>query len=154
MALHSHLARVLMAEALLGTFVALASVACGTRESPPRVPSASVAAYPHATDRLYRLYRRQLTDSNPFPTEQAIACERRRIRIALGSDEGWARTTAVFDTVFRTPADRAAHERAQARLTNAVVYLGGEVCDSLDAVAQRELPLPVAKPPDSAAPRR
>lgn len=127
----------------------LDTISCGSESSSSRVPSKSVATYPHATDRLYRLYRQQLSDPNPFPAEQAIACEQRRMRIALGNDEGKTRADAVLDTVFQTPADRAAHARAQAKLAGAIVYLGGEACDSLDALAQREVPIPAAGRRDS-----
>jgi hypothetical protein len=152
---HRPAAGVPVARALLATLLALAPAACGTRESRrPPTPSRSAATHPHATDRLNRLYRQQLTDANPFPAEQAIACERLRIQAFLGNEEGRARADAVLDTVFRTPADRAAHERAQGRLKNAVVYLGGEVCDSLDAMAERELPFSATPPRDSAARRR
>ena len=79
---------------------------------------------------------------------QRLLCESARLARALGATEATRRTAAVYDTVVRTPADRAAARRAGAAASGRAYAISGEVCDSLRAIADREDgPIPPA--PDS-----
>lgn len=118
--------------------------ACGPRAQPPRRDSAAARAarlYPHATDRLDRLLRRQLTDPDPLSVQQMISCEEIRVAKVLGEDEGVRRIDIVLKTADTSEADFAARQRVQRALVGHATSYGGRACDSLNAIADREDPL-------------
>jgi hypothetical protein len=110
---------------------------------PPRstVPSQSVGTHPRAFDRYARLLQRQLADTNPLPTAQLIACELNRLGSVFGSDELRSRMYPVEDSVWATPALRARADSIDAKLGGHSFEGSGPLCDSLNAIANREDPI-------------
>ena len=124
-------------------------IACS--EPPPQGPPRTLATYPHAADRYARLLQRQLTDSNPIEVQQELSCEAGRLVDVLGGDEMRLRITGVEDSVYRTPAARAARARVEEIVSGRSYEVGGALCDSLNAIADREDPI-VKVAPSAVAP--
>ncbi len=118
--------------------------ACG--EPRPKGPSHTLTTYPHAADRYARLLRRQLSDSNPIALQQQLSCEAARLIDSLGPDEMQLRVAGVEDSVYRTPAARAARTRVDQVISGRSYEVGGPVCDSLNAIADREDPIVKVEP--------
>ncbi len=106
-----------------------------------RTPATSLRTYPHALDRYARILRGQLVDPEPVKVEQELACEGSRISDLLGVDEATRRMKGVRDSVLANPRDRAAHERVLRLLSDQVIQYSGPLCDSLNAIADREDPI-------------
>jgi hypothetical protein len=133
---------------VMGLLLCLA--ACG--EPLPKGPARTLTTYPDAADRYARLKRRQLSDSNPVAIQEQVMCEIARMGRALGPDEVQLRIAGVEDSLYRTPADRAARARVDAIVSGRSYEVSGPLCDSLNAIADREDPI-VKATPNAAAPR-
>jgi hypothetical protein len=106
-----------------------------------RESSTTVSNQPHAADHYARLLRRQLTDSDPKAVQQAITCEMGRIDWAFGGDESRRRLKPVRDSVFRRVEDRRRFNEIDSMLAGQTFEVNGTLCDSLNALANREVPL-------------
>ncbi len=125
-----------------------AFVACA--EPLPKGPAKTLKTYPHAADRYARLLRRQLMDPDPEEVQQELACEDWRLSRVLGVDESTLRVVGVRDTVLATVSARAAHVRVQRMVAGRSYEMGGALCDSLNAIADREdliVKVDTTKPP-------
>lgn len=121
--------------------VGLAALAVACAEPRPKGLARTVASQPHAADRYARILERQLTDSNAQALEQERVCEFARMSVALGVDEAELRAYGVEDTVYRTPDARARHAKVRTAVSGRSYETSGPVCDSLNAIADREAPL-------------
>ena len=122
----------------------------GCAAPPPKGTPTTLKTYPHATDRLTRLLARQLTDSDPLGVQQLVICEEARLADALGTDEAMLRARRVHDSVYASPAGKAAWQRIRSALSGHSVEFMGPLCDSLNVIADREDPIvkvDTAKPP-------
>lgn len=151
--------RAARAAVLIAAFVG--QVACG-EPPPPEGPSTSLMTHPRAADRLARLLRQQLTDSDPVAVQRLIQCESTRLGEALvrdvgdpaGLDEFLRRSAGVRDSIYRTPADRERYERVEDQLGGRTYESIGPFCDSVHAIADREDPIvPATRRRDSATRR-
>jgi len=131
---------------LLGVLALLAACA----EPPPKGPSRTLATYPHAADRYARLLRRQLTAPHPIDVQQEITCEMGRLADSLGGDEMQLRIAGVQDSIYRTPAARAARARVEKLIWGRSYEVNGPLCDSLNAIADREDPIVRVNPETTA----
>jgi hypothetical protein len=87
--------------------------------------------------------QRELTDTNPVPTAQLISCEIARLGDAFGSDEMQRRMYSAEDSILKTPALRARADSVDAKLggPDGSYEIAGPLCDSLNAIANREDPI-------------
>jgi hypothetical protein len=115
-----------------------------------RGSSTTVSDQPHATDRYARLLRRQLADSDPMAIQRELACEVGRIASAFGGDESKRRLRPVRDSIARSARDRQRYYEIDSMLASRFFEVGGRLCDSLNAMANREVPLkPISTSMDS-----
>jgi len=115
-----------------------------------RGSSTTVSDQPHATDRYARLLRRQLTDSDPLAVEREITCEVGRIAAAFGGDEAKRRLRPVDDSIVRSAHDRHRYYEIDSMRAFRSFEIGGPLCDSLNAIADREVPVkPISTSMDS-----
>ncbi len=115
-------------------------MACG---DPPPQPSRTLTTHPRAADRYARLLQRQLVESDVVALGQAMTCEISRLAGVLGSEEAKARVYAVVDSVHRG-VDREKLKRIDQALGGR--SYGGEECDSLNAISDREEPIAPVDP--------
>ena len=113
-----------------------------------RGSSTTVSNQPHAADRYARLLRRQLTDGDPMAVHREISCEVGRIAAMFGGDETKRRLTPVRDSIVRS--DRRRDYQIDSILAGHTFEVSGPLCDSLNAIANREAPLkPISTSMDS-----
>jgi hypothetical protein len=113
-----------------------------------RGSSTTVSDQPHATDRYARLLRRQLTDSDPMMVHRAISCEVGRIAAIFGGAETKRRLKPVRDSIVRS--NRRRDYQIDSILASHTFEVSGPLCDSLNAIADREVPLkPISTSMDS-----
>jgi hypothetical protein len=124
----------MLATALVTAF----SLAC---DHMPFARPKTLRTLPHATDRYARLLVAQLSDADPLPGEQEIACELVRLIRGLGETEATLRTDAIEDSVYRTPEAKARRHAIERATRGHSFEVGGPLCDSLRAVGDREAPL-------------
>lgn len=124
---------------MAGAALVLGVAACdaGARR-PPADSSWTLATHPRALDRYTRLKRRQLTDPDPRAVQQLIQCELGRVSDALGPGEMDRRSEAALDTAYRDDVERRTRLRLEPVLGGAAFEVGGPLCDSLNAAADRE----------------
>jgi hypothetical protein len=128
-----------MSQYTIGTLLTAVLASC----SPPRPtdPPRTLASHPRAFDRYARLLQRELVDTNPVATGQLIACEINRLGFVFGSDEVRRRMYPVEDSVWATPALRARADSIDVKLGGHSYEGVGPLCDSLNAIANREDPI-------------
>ncbi|HVA57077.1 MAG: hypothetical protein WBQ26_02910 [Gemmatimonadaceae bacterium] len=119
----------------------VAALLLGCAEPPPRGTPTTLRTFPHAADRYARLLRQQLTDSNPLDLEQQLTCETVRMERALGSREAVLRIEGVHDSIYAKPEAQAQRQRIRAARAGHSFEFGGPLCDSLNAIADREDPI-------------
>lgn len=124
--------------ALLSVIIIWCS-ACG--EPRPAGPSTTLADQPHALDHYSTLLQRELTDPDPVAVHQEISCEVGRIGCAFGTDEGRRRLGGVEDSVFRSADARAKFARVEDVLVGHDFGVDGAICDSVNAIWNKQLPL-------------
>jgi len=107
-----------------------------------------VTTHPRAADGYVLRFREFLVAENPSLAKQLLVCERTRISRALGSLESSRRIADAEDSIVRSAAARAALERADAATARGMFQVAGTLCDSLNAIADREEG-PILQAPDS-----
>jgi hypothetical protein len=112
---------------------------CGESDPPRTGPSD--ATHPRAADRYTRLIREYLVTKDPASVRQQFSCEVSRLADALGLEEGLRRVHWAEDSVVRSPDASAAFKRADAIAALQSYQVGGALCDSLNAIADREDPI-------------
>ncbi len=117
-------------------------MACG--DAPPQ-PSQTLTTHPRTADRYARLLRRQLVEADVVALKQAMSCETSRLSNALGFAEATARLYAVVASVHRG-VDRAKLTRIDQALGMRSYEVGGPLCDSLNAISDREDPIAPVDP--------
>lgn len=125
--------------------VLLGSLACvavaGCEEPPPGGPQRSLKSHPKAFDRMMRLRKRELFDTNVVATHQAIVCETGRLIRVFGDREFTRRMVAVKDSIARLPVDARRRNEVDSLIVMESYGIDGAVCDSLNAIADREDPI-------------
>ena len=133
----------------LPTALALAAACEGRREAPPARGGQPYAGgeVPPGADRYARLVREFLTAPDPPAVHQRLTCELWRMAQVLETNEAISRAAWAKAAVVRTRADSAAYERADAASGMRAYQVSGPLCDSLNAVADREDGPIAAAPP-------
>jgi hypothetical protein len=122
--------------------VALAVPAVVACDNTPRPQPTTLATQPHAADYYSKLLQQQLIDPDPVAIQQKLVCEAGRLSAALGPTEAALRMRGVGDSVVQTPAEQGNQKRVADRVGLFQYQMSGPVCDSLNAIAAREVPLP------------
>jgi hypothetical protein len=122
-------------------FLPLAAFTIAACDTTPRAKSTTLESQPHAADYYAKLYQRQLTEADPVPTQQALTCEVGRLERALGQAEAAIRVRGANDTIVLTPAEQKNSQRVAGLVGNRQYWADGPVCDALNKVADREVPL-------------
>jgi hypothetical protein len=129
--------------------LAIVIAQAGCKPPPPKGPATSLQMHPRAADRLARLLRQQLADSDPVAQQRLIQCESTRLAEALvrdlgdpaGLDEFLRRSQGVRDSIYRTQEARERYRHIDAQLGGRTYESVGPFCDSVNAIADREDPI-------------
>ncbi len=123
----------------------LAPIGCA--DPLPEGPPKTLATHPRAFDRYTRLKLQELTVADPVAVHRELTCEMDRLFTAFERTEGLLRMKTADDSVYGTPAARAKFDTVQKQFYGKGFEVGGPLCDSLQAIANREDPI---APVDSA----